>query len=109
MPGSREVNLELSQRRAEAVVTYLTTQHHVAPNRLEAVGMGQEKPVAETPPQTPEAPEPASLGYQPRRVTPRLTSRKFVGNARFYDRAFFNSLTSSEIRWILIADSLVAR
>lgn len=53
--GSREVNLELSQRRAEAVVGYLTNQYHVQPTRLEAVGMGQESPVVDTPPQTPEA------------------------------------------------------
>jgi outer membrane protein OmpA-like peptidoglycan-associated protein len=53
--GSREENLALSQRRAEAVVSYLTSQYNVAPNRLEAVGMGQEAPLVETPPQTPEA------------------------------------------------------
>jgi outer membrane protein OmpA-like peptidoglycan-associated protein len=53
--GSREENLALSQRRAEAVVSYLTSQYNVAPNRLEAVGMGQERPLVETPPQTPEA------------------------------------------------------
>ena len=53
--GSREVNRTLSQRRAEAVVSYLTSQYNVAPARLEAVGMGQERPLIETPPQTPEA------------------------------------------------------
>jgi OmpA-OmpF porin, OOP family len=53
--GSREENLALSQQRAEAVVTYLATQFNVAPARLEAVGMGQEHPLIETPPQTPEA------------------------------------------------------
>jgi OmpA-OmpF porin, OOP family len=53
--GSREVNLQLSQRRAEAVVNYLSTTYNVAPSRLEAVGMGQEAPLVETPPQTPEA------------------------------------------------------
>jgi outer membrane protein OmpA-like peptidoglycan-associated protein len=52
--GSREVNRTLSQRRAEAVVSYLTSQYNVAPARLEAVGMGQERPLIETPPQTPE-------------------------------------------------------
>jgi outer membrane protein OmpA-like peptidoglycan-associated protein len=53
--GSREENLALSQKRAEAVVSYLTTQYNVSPSRLEAVGMGQERPLVETPPQTPEA------------------------------------------------------
>ncbi|MSP00679.1 MAG: OmpA family protein [Acetobacteraceae bacterium] len=53
--GSREENRALSQRRAEAVVSYLTTQYSVQPSRLEAVGMGQERPVVDTAPQTPEA------------------------------------------------------
>jgi outer membrane protein OmpA-like peptidoglycan-associated protein len=53
--GSREENLALSQKRAEAVVSYLTSQYNVAPSRLEAVGMGQERPLIDTPPQTPEA------------------------------------------------------
>jgi outer membrane protein OmpA-like peptidoglycan-associated protein len=53
--GSREENLTLSQKRAEAVVSYLTSQYNVAPSRLEAVGMGQERPLIDTPPQTPEA------------------------------------------------------
>jgi OOP family OmpA-OmpF porin len=53
--GSREENLSLSQRRAEAVVSYLASQYNVAPTRLEAVGMGQEQPLVSTPPQTPEA------------------------------------------------------
>ena len=53
--GSREANLALSQQRAEAVVSYLASQYNVGPARLEAVGMGQERPLVETPPQTPEA------------------------------------------------------
>ncbi len=53
--GSRDENRALSQRRAEAVVSYLTSQYNVSPARLEAVGMGQESPLIETPPQTPEA------------------------------------------------------
>jgi outer membrane protein OmpA-like peptidoglycan-associated protein len=53
--GSRDANLALSQQRAEAVVSYLTSQYNVAPSRLEAVGMGQERPLVDTPPQTPEA------------------------------------------------------
>lgn len=53
--GSREANRLLSQQRAEAVVSYLTSQYNVAPSRLEAVGKGQEDPLVDTPPQTPEA------------------------------------------------------
>jgi outer membrane protein OmpA-like peptidoglycan-associated protein len=53
--GSKEANLSLSQQRAEAVVSYLTSQYNVAPSRLEAVGKGQEDPLVDTPPQTPEA------------------------------------------------------
>ena len=53
--GSREENRVLSQRRAEAVVAYLTGQFNVQPSRLEAVGMGQENPVVDSGPQTPEA------------------------------------------------------
>ncbi len=53
--GSRDENLALSQRRAEAVVAYLTSQYSVQAGRLQAAGMGQERPVVETAPQTPEA------------------------------------------------------
>jgi OmpA-OmpF porin, OOP family len=53
--GSKEANQTLSQQRAEAVVSYLTSQYNVAPTRLEAVGKGQEDPLVDTPPQTPEA------------------------------------------------------
>jgi OmpA-OmpF porin, OOP family len=53
--GSKEANQLLSQQRAEAVVSYLTSQYNVAPSRLEAVGKGQEDPLVDTPPQTPEA------------------------------------------------------
>jgi outer membrane protein OmpA-like peptidoglycan-associated protein len=53
--GSREANRALSQQRAEAVVSYLTSQYSVTPSRLEAVGMGEERPLIATPPQTPEA------------------------------------------------------
>jgi len=53
--GSREANRILSQQRAEAVVSYLSSQYSVAAGRLEAVGMGDERPLIATPPQTPEA------------------------------------------------------
>ena len=52
--GNREDNLYLSQRRAQAVVAYLTSQYHLDPARLQAVGMGQEYPEVQTPAQTDE-------------------------------------------------------
>ena len=44
--GSVEVNLELSRRRAETVREFLVAQG-VAAERLEAVGLGESKPIAE--------------------------------------------------------------
>jgi outer membrane protein OmpA-like peptidoglycan-associated protein len=40
--GPAQANLVLSQRRAEAVVTYLVTRHGIDRGRLEAVGMGEQ-------------------------------------------------------------------
>ncbi|MEW6257936.1 MAG: OmpA family protein [Pseudomonadota bacterium] len=40
--GPRDYNLKLSQARADAVVSALTTVFNVSPNRLEAVGLGEE-------------------------------------------------------------------
>lgn len=40
--GTREINLKLSQQRADAVVNALVTVFNVSPNRLEAVGLGEE-------------------------------------------------------------------
>jgi OmpA-OmpF porin, OOP family len=44
--GKPEANLKLSQRRAEAVRTYLIKKG-VEPQRLEAQGFGQERPIAD--------------------------------------------------------------
>lgn len=43
--GSDEYNLGLSQRRADAARSYLTTQG-VSPNRLTTVGKGEREPIA---------------------------------------------------------------
>lgn len=43
--GAREANLELSRRRAMAVVAYLS-QQNVAAERMTAVGFGPDRPVA---------------------------------------------------------------
>ncbi|MGU3494089.1 OmpA family protein [Xanthobacteraceae bacterium A53D] len=40
--GPRDVNLKLSQARADAVVSALVTVFNVNPSRLEAVGLGEE-------------------------------------------------------------------
>jgi OOP family OmpA-OmpF porin len=52
--GAPDYNSALSERRAAAVVAYLTTKFGVAPSRLEAVGMGAQGLLVPTPPQTPE-------------------------------------------------------
>ncbi len=52
--GSIESNRALSERRAEAVVTYITEKFGVDPSRLQAVGMGEDGLLVPTPPQTPE-------------------------------------------------------
>jgi len=43
--GSARNNMRLSQQRAEAVMTYLLEQG-ISPERLEAKGYGEEKPIA---------------------------------------------------------------
>jgi outer membrane protein OmpA-like peptidoglycan-associated protein len=52
--GTDELNQSLSERRAEAVATYLISKFGVASVRLEPVGMGSKDPVVVTPDQTPE-------------------------------------------------------
>jgi OOP family OmpA-OmpF porin len=43
--GKPDTNMMLSQRRAEAVKGYLVDSFGIAPDRLEAVGRGQEEPI----------------------------------------------------------------
>lgn len=43
--GGEQVNLELSQRRAETVVGYLADAHRIDPSRLRAVGKGHSEPL----------------------------------------------------------------
>lgn len=45
--GSAKDNLDLSQQRAESVVSYLTDTFKIAPSRLSAVGFGDTRPVAD--------------------------------------------------------------
>ena len=52
--GSKDYNKSLSERRAEAVVGYISSKFGVQPARLEAVGMGSEGLLVPTPDQTAE-------------------------------------------------------
>lgn len=52
--GSRELNLRLSQQRADAIREALINPFGIAANRLEAVGLGEEQLLR---PQNPESPE----------------------------------------------------
>jgi outer membrane protein OmpA-like peptidoglycan-associated protein len=53
--GTREHNLELSNRRAAVVVDYLANNFHIDRSRIEAIGMGEDQLLIHTPDQTPEA------------------------------------------------------
>jgi outer membrane protein OmpA-like peptidoglycan-associated protein len=52
--GTPQINQVLSERRAKAVVDYLASNYHVDPNRIDAVGMGENGLLIQTPAQTPE-------------------------------------------------------
>ena len=52
--GTPDSNLELSAKRAHAVVTYITSHFGVDASRLQAVGKGEEDLAVPTPAQTPE-------------------------------------------------------
>ncbi|MCE5307650.1 MAG: OmpA family protein [Acidobacteriales bacterium] len=45
--GNRALNLDLSQRRAEAVARYFTVKHNVPLRRVHILGLGQESPAAD--------------------------------------------------------------
>ena len=44
--GPEDYNLDLSQRRAEAVRTYLVQHFKIDPDRLTAAGFGESRPIA---------------------------------------------------------------
>jgi outer membrane protein OmpA-like peptidoglycan-associated protein len=52
--GGEQFNLDLSQRRAEAVVAYLAQVHGIEPSRLQAVGKGQSELLKPDQPLAPE-------------------------------------------------------
>ena len=45
--GPDDYNQSLSQRRAEAVVDYLISEHGIAPQRLQPKGFGESRPIAD--------------------------------------------------------------
>lgn len=52
--GGADTNKALSDRRAQAVVAFLSSTFKIDPGRLEAVGMGEDGLLVQTPPNTPE-------------------------------------------------------
>ncbi|MCZ6680194.1 MAG: OmpA family protein [Candidatus Poribacteria bacterium] len=50
--GDASYNLELSRKRASAVMTYLVNEFGVHPSRLSAIGYGEERPIAPNDTQT---------------------------------------------------------
>jgi outer membrane protein OmpA-like peptidoglycan-associated protein len=53
--GPRAMNQALSEERAAAVRDYLIRRHGIAPQRLVAVGYGEDQLLVQTPDETPEA------------------------------------------------------
>jgi OOP family OmpA-OmpF porin len=52
--GTKEQNQALSERRAAAVVEYVSKKFSVDPSRLQAIGVGEAELLVQTPDQTPE-------------------------------------------------------
>ena len=44
--GDREYNYQLSQRRADAVVNYLSSKYNIAPRKFYLIGIGKDQQVA---------------------------------------------------------------
>lgn len=53
--GARAMNQALSEERAAAVRDYLIQRHGIAPQRLVAIGHGEDQLLVQTPDETPEA------------------------------------------------------
>jgi len=45
--GDAQYNYQLSNRRADAVVTYLATKYNIPPHKFYLIGIGKENPVAD--------------------------------------------------------------
>jgi outer membrane protein OmpA-like peptidoglycan-associated protein len=66
--GSAELNYQLSQKRASAVVTYLAARHNIPAHRFYLIGLGKDKQVADN--------KTADGRKQNRRVTIQLLSNQ---------------------------------
>ncbi|MBF0176114.1 MAG: OmpA family protein [Magnetococcales bacterium] len=47
--GSDDINIPLSEKRAESVKIYVVNQYHIAPERIAIVGKGATEPLPDTP------------------------------------------------------------
>jgi OOP family OmpA-OmpF porin len=72
--GSAELNYQLSQKRANAVVTYLAAKHNVPAHRFYLVGLGKDKQVADN--------KTADGRKQNRRVTVQLLSNTGIAQVQ---------------------------
>jgi len=45
--GDAQYNYQLSNRRADAVVTYLSTKYNIPPHKFYLIGIGKDNPVAD--------------------------------------------------------------
>jgi outer membrane protein OmpA-like peptidoglycan-associated protein len=45
--GDADYNYKLSQRRADAVVNYLSTKYNIPPHKFYLIGIGKQDPVAD--------------------------------------------------------------
>ncbi len=52
--GAAQANLELSEKRARSVVSYLSETHNIDPARLTPIGKGQSEPINLNQPDAPE-------------------------------------------------------
>ena len=52
--GAADTNRALSERRAQAVVAFLTSTFHIDPARLDPVGLGEDGLLVQTPANTAE-------------------------------------------------------
>lgn len=72
--GSAELNYQLSQKRATAVVTYLASKHNIPAHRFYLIGIGKDRQVA---------PDNTAAGRkQNRRVTVQLLSNQAQNQAQ---------------------------
>jgi len=72
--GSAELNYQLSQKRANAVVTYLAAKHNVPAHRFYLVGLGKDKQVADN--------KTADGRKQNRRVTVQLLTNTGIAQVK---------------------------